>query len=1309
MVVTGEFPSNANGREQRQNFVLDPVICSRSRTAAAVELIFTDANGAKFKVRRCASVSAERNGDEWNRIFNIGERTIVRFGQSKESFNDNKKINGMMSRLLGVSKPVLDKVVLVRQEEASWPLGDVGVVKQIMDSLVSATGYATALKRLNLCQKEQDVKRSEAADKVTRLLEQMKKLEELKEKIVHLNTLQEECNSNVMDLDAVLAALKTKQQEANEIEQQYREQGHKLDILSDRKKGIEDALMRSNGNAFDVRSDLSDVDLRYEIEKLESSLESRGRLRSDLTTEDLESDIEREEENKSSLREDEQKLKEEIHFYDHHIKRLEQKKKDLLHLSNEIGTDVLPSLADDIDVWTGWLQSLVADASKREHKVKEESDINKNRAHGALKDTQSSIDQLRKSQRKVSQRLEGNKERLSTTQQQLSEIPDSLRSSFEQSRAELESCRSEWKRNESRVPILEKELESLRKSIKTTESTLKEIADRSSNQAEANALFHFRCQAELLAKGRVIDASKELSSLLLSSIDTLDAHAGGKLHELKQTSSQLLTSTNNLSMGDVQRRHRDLARIKQKILHQKKDLLLQSQRRQNRAEASYELARQLRDGAEKHLQGQKAKFPRVTWNVPELRTKLQDISVDLLDGGVNFERESLRDLFPEARGSSLLPFRFDKQQIVFTQRLIRQIDFKIEESAEDKLRLQTGVSHAKKDLEEFEIHRICPACGIHEPDQVENMRAKLKSRVTFYEDSRNMDFVKRKLGKLQQAKQYLTSLHVQLSAARSIDSAQEELRTLEERLSNCETDMQRARGTNMLNTQRLGPGSQLDNIPSKSENLEHLLDQWKSERQKMAELRGQDQLLGGVRARQDVDALHEMKRSQERKAEGTRQELRRLDLLKNDFSEAKSTFLELREKFKAEKRIREEETYLSSSVAADESEIERLKREIESEGDKLFDRSKRYATEKNTADVALREARSVTDLWKSRSDEWHALLSSIPGYNRTEKDAELSQKMLSLQESDRNLASKRTQLESLKQDQTRRASLNTLRLQENFRKNCEDIREKKLLIGQLKANGDPTARASEVVQDILQKKSERTTMTCQRDARHLELQGLQNELVAMEEEALVKKLNECRIDKQLSELASSDLENYYQGLNQALADYHALKMGSINRTISELWREAYRGNDIDDIELVSGDQEQDKSQAMRRNFKYSVYMRQGQSRVDMRGRCSAGQEVLACLVIRLALVESFSKDLGILALDQPTANLDREHVESFAVALRAIIENRRAQGKFQLLLFTHDEEFLEMLGAQDFCDNWYTISKDANGLSTACLTSLQGF
>jgi len=55
--------------------------------------------------------------------------------------------------------------------------------------------------------------------------------------------------------------------------------------------------------------------------------------------------------------------------------------------------------------------------------------------------------------------------------------------------------------------------------------------------------------------------------------------------------------------------------------------------------------------------------------------------------------------------------------------------------------------------------------------------------------------------------------------------------------------------------------------------------------------------------------------------------------------------------------------------------------------------------------------------------------------------------------------------------------------------------------------------------------------------------------------------------------------------------------------------------------------------------------------INMRGRCSSGQKVLASLIIRLALAESFCINCGILALDEPTTNLDQANIESLAESL----------------------------------------------------------
>lgn len=172
-------------------------------------------------------------------------------------------------------------------------------------------------------------------------------------------------------------------------------------------------------------------------------------------------------------------------------------------------------------------------------------------------------------------------------------------------------------------------------------------------------------------------------------------------------------------------------------------------------------------------------------------------------------------------------------------------------------------------------------------------------------------------------------------------------------------------------------------------------------------------------------------------------------------------------------------------------------------------------------------------------------------------------------------------------------------------------------------------------------------------------QTLQDEMALENHQNARKKYLMGLADLKVLEFAVSDIEKYYKALDRAIMSYHMIKMSAINKIIKQLWRQVYRGTDIDHIEIRS--EEEDGSSAVvagdgasmrvRRTYSYRVVMVKGDTVLDMRGRCSAGQKVLASIIIRLALSETFCLNSGILALDEPTTNLDRENIESLASAL----------------------------------------------------------
>ncbi|XP_026192365.1 DNA repair protein RAD50 [Cyclospora cayetanensis] len=249
-----------------------------------------------------------------------------------------------------------------------------------------------------------------------------------------------------------------------------------------------------------------------------------------------------------------------------------------------------------------------------------------------------------------------------------------------------------------------------------------------------------------------------------------------------------------------------------------------------------------------------------------------------------------------------------------------------------------------------------------------------------------------------------------------------------------------------------------------------------------------------------------------------------------------------------------------------------------------------------------------------------------------------------------------------------------------------------------------TAEALESVVNLLRK---RTTETGQALA---ELRGA---IAAREErrQQLRQDLNSAtykRIDARYLEdceaerLAVQDIDKYHKALDRALMSYHSAK----------LWQTVYSGADIDTIAIRSavatGEETTQQSALMNvggvaageRSYNYRVVMRSPNGKeIDMRGRCSAGQKVLASLVIRLALAECFCASCQLLALDEPTTNLDMYNCESLAKALARLVKARQGSRSFQLLLITHDESFVYKLGREGLCDTYLKVRKDSNGRS----------
>jgi DNA repair protein RAD50 len=275
-------------------------------------------------------------------------------------------------------------------------------------------------------------------------------------------------------------------------------------------------------------------------------------------------------------------------------------------------------------------------------------------------------------------------------------------------------------------------------------------------------------------------------------------------------------------------------------------------------------------------------------------------------------------------------------------------------------------------------------------------------------------------------------------------------------------------------------------------------------------------------------------------------------------------------------------------------------------------------------------------------------------------------------------------------DQTKRAMADNLMYRDNVR-HLEKLREQ---ISNL-ATHDAEADKDHFEHEAIKWQQQRNLLTAEQanivgtvKSKDDQLQQLLDEWET-DYKGSAEKYRESHIRVAVTKAAIDDLARYAGALDQAIMKYHSLKMEEINRIIDELWRSTYQGTDVDSIMIRS----ENETQKGNKSYNYRVVMVKQDAEMDMRGRCSAGQKVLACIIIRLALAECFGVRCGLIALDEPTTNLDRDNIRALAESLSSIIRIRRQQANFQLIVITHDEEFLRYMNCADFCDYYYRVDR----------------
>lgn len=1343
MATTGDLPPNA---ENGAALIHDPRIHNETETKAKIRLLFTNVRGDQYVVSRHFQLALKKGprGIGYKTEFKTLDQTVKRMDDGSSASFRCSNLNAMLPDIMRVTKPVLKNVIFVHQEDSLWPLGESAKLKEKFDEIFAATRYTNALETIRKYRKGQNAELKTVNVELLRYEDKVKILEKARAEVDLVKVRNEELRQGEEALKAEIATLADKRKAMTDIATEY---DKKRSRLRDLKRDASMIQKNKEGKFKALKPPLPDMDddaMVKAIADLKAFVDRAVKERRDReqVMESLRSDIEMKRKAQEAHQNQMGKLEEQLKIRDDKASSLEGMKEDFL--ASEVfapGTDrddnaaTLPAKSDNLARWTEFLMSMREAAEEHVKAVNKEADEMLDKAAANLNDINLQLKTAKSTSKREGKEMSEKKKKITEIRAELEQL-EGADAAIKKAESKLKTVQRIWdeKRENSRVEILKGKSNETRKQISSKKEELRRLRERRKDlsQNQDDQAQYDRCrETEGRRRRRAKGMVEEFAELLLSSISELDDEATSDILEL-QTS---LRDSDPLTEGNADQRQSELLDAARKISARKDMLLKHADRDLSEVKASLksELHRKAEvkdhfDDASKELRSAEremrearssiSKIRKTSVNIDSVTRLLEEMSVSSSGGRAQLRRGRIGSI---------------QETIVTAETAVVKANQQISQ-------LESGVLLAEGDLEKFELdpkHR-CPACGISSSKKVEDMRQKLKDRVEYFKNPASIQNAEKELKDLECTVKALKKVYDTGSYASAIverfERAKEKLLEAERTTLQLETEVSNAAARLEKCHEQVGDDTAIGKIDSKSCELAQVFRDWHGAQREVALLHSSLPTIAT-----DTPSLSEV----DRKTELLEKEV---DHLQNELDEhekdlkwevedlqnherrvsiATNKCFELRSDVDKHKRLRSEEEELSKTVRTLKSHSEELRRTIKNLDADQENAEAEHATVRAEGKKSLEEAIALEKERMLKLQEWNNDLREVESYDRSRKRLNLENTVKSLEMVQADIESRNRDLRAHENElQTASDSQYKMELQIQNLKNNQEYRdeERSLQVNtrsirhvldeiealERKAEGNPAVMEERLRERMGKKQEDLSATVGTRQVYKEQYKEKKMELDKAEREGSRRKFDECRIQKQTMELASSDLEKYHRALDQALMAFHTLKMNSINRTIKELWQQTYRGTDIEEIEIVSdhGDPRTGAGGTLKRKFNYRVMMRQGQAMLDMRGRCSAGQKVLACLVIRLALAESFCTDCGILALDEPTTNLDKENIDSLADALKSIIESRRKQRNFQLVLITHDQEFIDRLGARAFCDEYFMVFKDSQGISKARVQDL---
>lgn len=1257
--TTGDLPPNSKGGA----FIHDPKISAEKEVLAQVKLAFISTNGTQMICTRSMQLTIKKTA----RTFKTLEGQLMAMkGKERETVSSRcAELDQQIPLYLGASKAVLDYVIFCHQEDSLWPLAEPSTVKKRFDEIFEATKFTKALDNIKALRKEYatDIKLQEK--ETQHLKVEKERAEKAEKKAAGLKREIERYKEDTEVLQTEIDQVNAESSRLFESNREFQNILYKIQNLKHNRGTIEDNIKRVS-HGLDKRAE-SNEELQSLLDNFESRTEERKRkiedLQDQVDSERINIKEYRQKYNQAILTEGQLKAKQQT--YNEQVERRNKFIKESVASFDLVGFDDLDNDLNEVgsssvhSQFQSQLKDLLSDVNTRLERERNnaksvENDFNKELQEATTKRLREENNRSNAKEivRKTGQEIQDLKTDIDsvTTDEGTLSYEKSLLTEFEQKLKEGKTALESFD-YDGEISKLNKQIGDLDNEVDELNKQLAISNQRSEDRAKLSLLNN-----DLKRKG---SALQELVDKYTSAYKSTIGEASIDPATMENSVTQALKK----AQSEVDELNEEAASTEKQMLQIDNELTMEQNSRERKEES-------------------------VKSHKTEILSKLNLTSISDYPGKVKECEEryykALEELSMGTSNSKLyensIKVANKKNSCLHCRR-----EFNDEEEKDGFIELMkswlASQSHGGADSLQARVNRAdqdLKAC--HEMGSLVEEVSKLTDT--------DIPQISGTIRELQQQRD---------SISQALDDVHEKQEQAKDRLSNVES-LKR-------------PTNDIARYKREISDLEHQVSEINEE--------VGDTMSGSV----DNRSTTEIHKDITARNEEAKDHKRRLATLIEEREKHRSSVSYYQNKISSKQLDINKLEHALNDKTNKEKQVEYLKERITNAKKGINEANSNLEgiveEEKSIRERMTQELRTCEQKIQSINDKYTSIHKAIKDYdylsenikqyeNENRGVSKLEKCRMEVEDySDRiQRAEERIESYTGKINDEEKALLDMKSHERSLRDNLELRRLEKELADTDKSISELEAKNAEHERDKFEEKSEKlrkklARLNSEYSSKVGEIKQMGDQLGQVEDEieteykTVKDDYQKALIKFQTTTIANDDLGKYSKALDSAIMKYHSLKMEEINSIIDELWKKTYTGTDIDTI-IIRSDQENSRGN---RTYNYRVCMVKQDVELDMRGRCSAGQKVLASIIIRLALSECFGVSCGLIALDEPTTNLDAPNIESLACSLSSIIELRQSQKNFQLIVITHDEQFLAHMNASAHADHFYRVFRNSRQFS----------